>query len=317
MFSFVKMLHSIKDLIKRKKWLWFTFLSFGSAAGVLVSMLFINSMTNDVAKQTFMEEHRLEGNLLYGYMTARYDNLLSIGNILSMNPKVISNINDKADKTLNDYLIKTTKNINDHAHIAPILIKYYAKDYKATRSQNYEFSDLVISSKQNITGLVVNKDGVRLAAITPVMDKKKVIGALEISQSIHALKGDFERIGKEFVFVLNKNQLVFLDIAHKTDVYSDIDETYKVAFHNYDSKFYLNLQDLSVEALEEQKFVNNQSYYTTYNETIDLNGRKIGLFVMGESSQNANSFVSITKNMINSVTLVALGLVISLILFMF
>lgn len=317
MFSFVKSIQSIVNYMKSKKWLWFTALSFGSAAGVLISMLFINMMTKDVAEQTYMEEHRLESNLLFGYITTRYDSLLSVGGILSINPDIIGRIDEKADSTLIDLLEKISKNINDKINISPIEIKYYASSYKASKSENLEFADLVMSSGQNISGIAVNKNGVRLIGIAPVYKEKKVIGAIEVSQSIHALKLDFERLGKEFVFVLNKNQLVFLDIAHKTDTYSDVDEMYKVAFHEYDSKFYTNLQKLNIPDIVKNKFISDAQYYTTYDEAIDLNGRQIGLFFIGESAENANSFVQITKNMINSVTTVALGLVISLILFMF
>jgi len=317
MFSFVKSIQSILNYLKSKKWLWFTALSFGSASGVLISMMFINIMTKDVAQQTYMEENRLESNLLFGYITARYDSLLSVGGIISIHPDVSARITEKADETLNTLLSDVTKSINDKTNISPIEIKYYASTYKASRSENIEFAELVMSSGQNISGITVNKDGVRLIGITPVYKEKKVIGAIEVSQSIHALKLDFERLGKEFVFVLDKNQLVFLDIAHKTDTYSDVDEMYKVAFHEYDSKFYSNTQKLNIPDIVENKFISDAQYYTTYDEAIDLNGRQIGLFFIGESSENANSFVQITKNMINSVTTVALGLVISLILFMF
>jgi len=319
MFSFIKFFQSFTTFLKRKKWLWFSILSFGSAAGVLVSMLFINMMTKDVAQQTFLEEHRLDSNLLSGFLTSRYDSLLSIGNILAMEPTIILHINKQEDKTLIELLDKTSQNINNKLNISPLSVKYYAKDYEASVSQNHEYADLVITSNQTISGIAVNKDGVRLIGITPIVDPENntTIGAIEISQSIHALKEDFERINKEFIFVLDKNQLVFLDIEHKTDTYADIDEEYKIAFHNYDSKFYTNLQRLNIEEFKTAKYVNNKNFYTTYDEAIDLNGREIGLFFIGESAANANSFVKITENMINSVTTVALGLVISLILFMF
>ena len=317
MFSFVKSLQSLKNFLQSKKWLWFTVLTVGSAAGVFISMLFINSMTKDVAHQTYMEEHRLDSNLLYGFLTARYDSLLSVGSMVAINGEIATRITEKADKTLNQLLSDSAKNINEKTNISPIKLKYYAVDYLASKSENIEFANLVMTSNQNISGIVINKDGVRLIGITPVQDGNKTIGAIEVSQSIHSLKLDFERLGKEFIFILNKNQLVFIDIEHKNDTYNDIDDTYKVAFHEYDSKFYVNLQKLDIDTIVENKYNNNPSFYTTYDETIDLNGREVGLFFIGESSDNASSFVQITKNMINSVTTVALGLVISLILFMF
>lgn len=317
MFSFIKMLGSIKSYVMSKKWLFFTMLTFLSAAGILVSMISINFMTKDVATQTYMEEHRLDKKLLDGFLISRYDSLLSIAGILSIHPEIAMHIEEKADNTLNELLQKVYKNINETVNNNPIKIKYYAKDYTASSSENTEIANLVMDSKQNITGIVINKDGVRLIGITAVEKDKKVIGAIEVSQSIHGIKDDFERLGKEFVFILDKSQLVFLDVAHKTDTYHDIDETYKVAFHEYDSKFYVNLQKLDINKLMEKKYINNKDFYTTNDFAIDLNGREIGLFVIGESTNNGSSFVQITKNMINSVTTVALGLVISLILFMF
>jgi hypothetical protein len=311
------MLGSIKSYVMSKKWLFFTMLTFLSAAGILVSMISINFMTKDVATQTYMEEHRLDKKLLDGFLISRYDSLLSIAGILSIHPEIAMHIEEKADNTLNELLQKVYKNINETVNNNPIKIKYYAKDYTASSSENTEIANLVMDSKQNITGIVINKDGVRLIGITAVEKDKKVIGAIEVSQSIHGIKDDFERLGKEFVFILDKSQLVFLDVAHKTDTYHDIDETYKVAFHEYDSKFYVNLQKLDINKLMEKKYINNKDFYTTNDFAIDLNGREIGLFVIGESTNNGSSFVQITKNMINSVTTVALGLVISLILFMF
>ena len=317
MFSFVKFLQSFKTFIKTKKWMWFTALTAASAAGVLGSMIFISSMTTDVASKTYLEEHRLDTNLLDNFLISRYDSLLAIGSILTLAPLVQANIKSENDAQMIVFLNQKAESINNKTNISPLKIKYYAKDYEASGSQNKEFAELVMSSNQNISGIVANRDGIRLIGITPITDGNSTIGAIEVSQSIHSLKIDFERLGKEFIFVLNKNQLVFLDIAHKTDTYHDIDEVYKVAFHNYDSKFYQNLQRLDIEDIKLRKYEANKEFYTTYDETIDLNGRQIGLFFIGESSTGGSSFVQITKNMINQITTVALGLVISLILFIF
>jgi len=317
MFSFIKFLQAFVGRIKKNKGLWFTTLTILSALGVGVSMTVINIMTKDVAHQTFLEERRLDSNLLDGFLVSRYDSLLSIGSILSINPYVNTFINDNSQKALGDLLTFTKNTINEKVNIHPIDIHYYDSNEKVEGSENFSFAELAMESQQSVSGIVVNKQGVRIIGITPVIDKNISIGAIEVSQSIHALRSDFERMDKEFVFVLNKNQLVFLDLAHKTGEYQDVDDTYKVAFHSYDSQFYVHLQHLDIEQIKITKYVNGANYYTTYNETTDLNGNIVGLFFIGENADNANSFVKITENMIKSVTTVALGLVISLILFMF
>jgi hypothetical protein len=131
------------------------------------------------------------------------------------------------------------------------------------------------------------------------------------------VKNTFDRLGKEFVFILDKSQLVFMNLESKQGMTQDIDEKYKIFFHEYNSQFYTNLRKINLEKLQREKYAIDENYYTTYEETVDINGKSVGLFLIGEEAGSANSFVNITKNLIGSVTTVALGLVISLILFMF
>lgn len=61
----------------------------------------------------------------------------------------------------------------------------------------------------------------------------------------------------------------------------------------------------------------NDVYFKTYKEVVDVNGVTIGYIIMAEKVQGSNGFVNIVDNMTKSVTLVSLGLVISILLFMF
>ena len=274
-------------------------------------------MTSDVAKKTYLEVHRVDTTQLNNTLDMHYDSLLSVGGIIAIHPDLIANIKTQSDQSVNDLLGMATKTINERVNIDPVNVSYYAKEYKSTNAQNGTYAELVISSQTSITGIVVNTTGVRLIAITPVVENNQTIGAIEVSQSISAVKNTFDRLGKEFVFILDKSQLVFMDLESKQGMTQDIDEKYKIFFHNYSSKFYTNLRKIDLEVLQREKYFIDENYYTTVAETVDINGKSIGLFVIGEEAGSANSFVNITNNLISSVTTVALGLVISLILFMF
>ena len=50
---------------------------------------------------------------------------------------------------------------------------------------------------------------------------------------------------------------------------------------------------------------------------VDINGVTVGYIILGEKVQGSNGFVNIVDNMTKSVTMIALGLVISILLFMF
>lgn len=317
MFSIVKFIQSILSRLKKNKGLWFTLLTTLSVLGVLISISLMNIMSKDVEHDTYMQVHRVDTTQLQNILDNKYDSLLSIGGVVAIHPDIIQNIKTKSDKSINDTLHNAQITINSRVHIEPIQIRYYASNYKATKSQNEKYAALVMETKTSITGMVINEDGLRLIAITPVEDGNLTIGAIEISQDIVTVKNDFDKLGKDFVFIVDKSQLVFMSLGAKQGNTQDIDDKYKIFFHKYNSQFYTNIRDINLEMLLREKYSVNDRYYTTIDEAVDIDGKAVGLFVLGESTQSANSFVNITKNLISSVTTVALGLVISLILFMF
>lgn len=317
MFSFINFIQSIVQRLKRNKGLWFSVLTVSSIAGVLISMSLINIMTSNVSHKTYMQVHRADTMQLENVLDSKYDSLLSIGSILALHPDIIANIKSKSDKTINEFLTMTAKTINDNANISPIAIHYYAKDYTATLSENFKYAALVMSSDTSVSGLAINADGVRLIGISPVVDGNKTIGAIEISQDISTVKNDFDTLGKEFAFIVDKSQLVFMSLGTKQGNMQDIDDTHKIFFHSYNPQFYTDLRKVNLELLKRNKYSIDPNYFTTYEEAVNINGKPVGVFMIGETSKAANSFVNITKNLISSVTTVALGLVISLILFMF
>ncbi|MBN2816268.1 MAG: hypothetical protein JXQ67_06255 [Campylobacterales bacterium] len=317
MFSIINLLQSLIDKFKKNKGLWFTILTTVSVMGVLGSITLMNLMTSDVARKTYLEVHRVDTTQLYNILDTRYDSLLSIGGVIAVHPDLISNIKTKSDKAINELLDRTKKSINDRVHLDPIELSYYAKEYKSTQAQNTNYADLVINTSTSVTGIVVNDTGVRLIGITPILDGNKTIGAIEVSQPMASVKGDFDRLGKEFAFILDRSQLVFMSLETKQGMIQDVGERHKIFFHKYNPQFYTNVRKIDLDELQREKYAVDDSYYTTYAETVDIDGKPIGLFLIGEEASNANSFVNITKNLIGSVTTVALGLVISLVLFMF
>ncbi len=317
MFSFINFLQSILRKLQKNKGVWFTILTVASVIGVLVSISLMNIMTTDVSKKTYMEVHEVEITQLDNILDTKYDSLLSMGGVIAMDPDVIANIKSKSDKSLNDRLSNIAKNINERVNIDPIIVRYYAKDYTSTLGENTKYADLVMSTTTSISGIVVDSNGIRLIGITPILDANVTIGAIEVSQDVASLRNTFESLGKEFAFILNKSQMVFIGLETKQGNTQDISEKYKIFFHKYNPQFFTNIRKINLEKLQQTKYNITPSYYTTYEEAVNINGKPIGLFIIGESAQEANSFVNITKNLISSVTTVALGLVISLILFMF
>lgn len=317
MFSLIKWLQVTLSNIKRNKGLWFTTLTTVSTIGVIVSIYIINTMTSEVAHETYLEERRVDVSQLDSLIFSYYSDLLNYGSIISINNELINGIKNKDTQKVNKLLDKITATINKNADISPLKLRYYIKDYKVEGNQNLDIGNMVIETQQSTNGIVINLDGVRILGMVPIMENNVSIGALEVTQSIHTLKEEFELRGKEFSFIISSPQLVFLDLEHKQGNYKKINDNFSVAFHEYDSSFYLNVSKLDFDLLRHKKYIIDSQFYTTYDDVFDIHGNTIGMALIGEDTENSNSFVKITKNMINSVTTVALGLIISLILFMF
>ena len=320
MFSFIKWLQQLLSALQKNKGIWFTTLTLASASGIFISMYLINTMTSTVAIKTYLEERRVDLAQLDNFQTNHYDQLLTIGSVLSIDKETLVYFKNVDRKSIEAKFDETIKSINSHIITSELKVKYYFsnRNFDVNGSENRQFAEMVMETDSPLSGMVVNKDGVRLVGFVPVVDDKNIsLGVIEVSKSVHTIKDDFINMGKEFVFIIDKHQLVFLDLKHKTGTYQDIDDQYKVAFHNYDSNFYINAQNFEIKEMLRMKYKNDAKYFTTFEEITDLNGRIIGLALVGEDAKNANSFVKITQNMINSVTTVALGLVISLIMFMF
>ena len=61
----------------------------------------------------------------------------------------------------------------------------------------------------------------------------------------------------------------------------------------------------------------DDTYFRSAQKISDINGNIIGVIVFGETVAGSGAFVNIVHNMTKTVTTVALGLVISILLFMF
>ena len=280
-------------------------------------MYLINSMTHNVAEKIYLKIHKVNSIQLENVFEEKYNMLSSLGGLISKYPVIVANIKTKSDKSVNMLISQIQKTINDSLTNDSIELHYYAKEFTSTGGVDYDYADVVMRSGSSINGIVVNKEGVKIINITPIVDANKTIGAIEVEEDISFVRNNIEKFGKEFVFLLDKVQVAQIDLEHKQGQLEDIGERYKIFFHDYDPNFYTYLKNIDIDTLLQNKYHVDKSYYINSVEAIDIDGKRIGVFVMGEQGLEEDSFVKITQDLIKSVTTVALGLVISLILFMF
>jgi len=175
----------------------------------------------------------------------------------------------------------------------------------------------IISSKRTLFGAEVLDNGAFFVYLIPLQKNEVVYGVLEIKESVHAFKTELTKEGSQYLFLLDRKMLPILSLEEKADKYKEINENYAIKQIEYNTKFASTINEVDFEKIKQLKYGLDENYFRVVKKITDINGVDIGLMVSGESIDASGGFVNIAGDMTNTVTTVALGLVISIILFLF
>ena len=316
MFSFIKALQNFFSNLKKKKGLWFTTLTVLSIIGISVSMYLLSNMTTSIAKEVYINMSSTYINNLEDKIEDKKNEYKRIILGLQTNDTFKDNLNNKLviDSILENY----NKNLSEMG-FGQITLSFYSITNQINQYKN--IVNTVISRKTSSFGFEVLGDGPNIVYLFPLIIDSNVVGVVEIKENIISLKNDIERSKQTiFLFLLQEKMMNNLSDDLKNRRYRLIVDGLRVEEQKYDSSLVSNVAEGGQEEIKELKnngYLVNDVYFKTYKEVVDVNGVTIGYIIMAEKVQGSNGFVNIVDNMTKSVTLVSLGLVISILLFMF
>lgn len=316
MFSFIKALQNFFSNLKKKKGLWFTTLTILSIIGISVSMYLLSNMTTSIAKEVYINMSSTYINNLEDKIEDKKNEYRRIILGLQTNDTFKDNLNNKLviDSILENY----NKNLSEMG-FGQITLSFYSISNQINQYKN--IVNTVISRKTSSFGFEVLGDGPNIVYLFPIIIDSNVVGVVEIKENIISLKNDIERSKQTiFLFLLQEKMMNNLSDDLKNRRYRLVVDGLRVEEQKYDSSLVSNVAEGGQEEIKELKnngYLVNDVYFKTYKEVVDVNGVTIGYIIMAEKVQGSNGFVNIVDNMTKSVTLVSLGLVISILLFMF
>ena len=316
MFSFIKALQNFFSNLKKKKGLWFTTLTILSIIGISVSMYLLSNMTTSIAKEVYINMSSTYINNLEDKIEDKKNEYRRIILGLQTNDTFKDNLNNKLviDSILENY----NKNLSEMG-FGQITLSFYSISNQINQYKN--IVNTVISRKTSSFGFEVLGDGPNIVYLFPIIIDSSVVGVVEIKENIISLKNDIERSKQTiFLFLLQEKMMNNLSDDLKNRRYRLVVDGLRVEEQKYDSSLVSNVAEGGQEEIKELKnngYLVNDVYFKTYKEVVDVNGVTIGYIIMAEKVQGSNGFVNIVDNMTKSVTLVSLGLVISILLFMF
>ena len=317
MFSFIKYLQGLKEKFQRNKGLWFTTITVVSIIGIVLTMYLITTMTSNVSEkvyQSMAKEYRLK---VVNLLDSKKEEYEKVALAILENKTLLQQIEQSKDKEIEIF----QKELNDRL-VKQSINNYKVSVYTLGGSQAILRPSIisVIKSKNTIYGIEVMSDGVFNTYLQPLIKDESVYGVIEIKESIHNFKKYFDGIDDEFAFLLDKKMLSQISIEAKNGKYRDMINDYTLAQPFYDTKFTATIPEIEKEQFKNMlsnSYVIDGVYYRTYRIINDINGAEIGIILLGEYVDKEDGFVNLADNMTKTVTTVALGLVISIMLFMF
>jgi len=317
MFSFIKKIQELFSRLKRNKGLFFTTLSVISISGIMLFMYLIMTMTGSIKKDVYTTIANNSEQSINEVLDSKKELYEKLANIIVSEKTTIDTIKSLKKEEITKLEEKYNK-LFDNKTKYPLTFNFYpsldtTNNYRSTIAS-------LLRSKTEIFGIETQATGVYITLIKPIFDQKDFLGLIEVKQSVHSLKKTYEKKDLQFMFMMDKKMLVKLSLKAKTGKFKNVVSQYVVKQGNYSSRFYSTLGEMDEKTFKHSLKVhydNDDKYFRSYKQVTDINGLDIGLFVFANRMEKSDSFVSLVDKMVKSVTYVSLGLVISILLFMF
>ncbi len=306
MFSFIKWFGSLIENAKKKKGLWFTLLSVFSLIGIFLSLYFVNFLVSDVAKKTYEnQKEQFELHLKSQFITNK-ERSLAIATVATQNEQLKELfVSDDEDASKN--IKKSAKKLEE------VVSKTLdSQNFSISFEQNDKFSQIKI-----VNGLDVADNGAFFKAVVPFVKTETAVNNIVVKESIKSLVPIFKNEKKEFVFMLNESSINKIKSDIKKTKYIQIQEKYFVKIRDYNNNFVESIKSIDLNLLTTDGYLKDKNYFYVIQKVFDVDGDNIGVAIIAESMSSKNSFVHLVKNLVNSVTTVALGLIVSMVLFLF
>lgn len=316
MFSFIKAIQSLLANLKKKKGLWFSILSTMSISGIFLTLYLITNVTKSASEHVYEDvSHTYKKNLEVRFLDKQkeYKNIILS---LKSNDSFTNNLNNQ--QIVDDVIKKYNDNLLNNG-FEGISIKYNSVINQVNVLRNSINS--VINRKSSLFGIEILLNGPNVVYLEPIFNDQNVVGVIEIKQSLLSFKQDYEKSQSGlFLFLIQERSMGSLSQDVKNGDYRLIVDDLYVEEKRYDGLFFANMIKEGTDGLKSMKehgYRVNESYFKTYKEIFDINGALIGYVIVGENVEGSNGFVNIVDKITKEVTLIALGLVMSIFLFMF
>ena len=137
-----------------------------------------------------------------------------------------------------------------------------------------------LQTKKSVVSLEYSPLGLMLKAVYPIVDNNEFLGLVVFQGGLNSIKRDLKKSNIDFLYLLDKS---YMNIATSLKGNQQIGN-YVLSQKDIDNEFLENcLDSLNIEKALSSYSV-NKKYLTTALPVLDLEGNKIGVFLIGEKT---------------------------------
>jgi len=320
MFSMILKLQAFFERLKKHKALWFTTITAVAFFGIVGTLYYLNSMTHRSTKNLYEATNASYFNELDSKISDSIFNLEIIGSMLLANPEFIAAINLQNNTTaMMEKLNTLDANLKMIAK-NNIVIELYTKNavkiasssstpILTTEAYDLESLQKVIATNQPISGIEYQDGQVFLKALFPTSN-----GVLEIKRTADFLFDTYQTNGKIFQILLDRD---FLDMKKLQAFKNQKVGRNEISVQDKaDGTFLTKIAELDFDKVIADKYLLNDDYFILAKPLLNVDGKKVGVIIVGESITKENSLPKMAKKISTGLTTAALGLVVALLILM-
>ena len=317
MFSFFKFLQNFLKDLKKKKGLWFTILGIISISGIFLSLYILTSLTGNVSKEVY---NNIATSYVKNYKNRVFKKEESLKKILiaiESDKALVTSIENNDFVSIGQAITSFNEKFNKSG-FETLNLSFYPVQDQINQYRNSVNS--VISLKSKIFGMEVLQDGIFYVYFEPIIKNDILVGILELREEVHNFKKEYSRDNVIFLFALEEKMLNQLSIKTRNGKYKELVDSLHIEELKYDGLFTSKIIEAGKDEFKNMLEIGysvDDTYFRAAQRVSDINGNVIGIIVFGETVDGSGAFVNIVHDMTKTVTTVALGLVISILLFMF
>lgn len=321
MFSLILKIQALFESLKKRKALWFTMITTFAFFGIVGTLYYLNSVTDRATKSLYEATNVSYFAEISDKIATSLYRLESIGVLLITNQEFMAIL--EQTEGVSEALKQRVSLVDGKLNLFEkqgAIIELYNKELVKTAStaQNatltteaYDSEGLkrVVATNTPLSTIEYQDGKVYLRALFPVAN-----GVLEIKRPTDFLFGAYANNGKIFQILLDKDALDMKKLqSHK---HQKVGRDEVSVQEKVDESFLAKMAELDIDKVIENKYVLTDDYFVLAKPLINVENKKIGAIIVGESIMKENSLPKMAKKVSTGLTTAALGLVVALLVLM-